>query len=131
MQVEENVEEEQGSEEDDLEKSHKAGLEGLKEKDPAFYQFLKQNDRELLDFDPDELQEEDDEEDEEDAPIEGGLTVETLGRWEKLLKEGNSLGTLKKVLIAVKNAAANFTGEEVQGGNVKYVLTDPEGIHPT
>ena len=123
-QTEEVASEEGG--EDELVQSHKAGLEGLKEKDPAFYEFLKQNDRELLDFDPDELVEDEDEN--EEAPIEGGLTVEILARWEELLKKERSLGTLKKVLIAVKNAAANVTGEEIVTGNAKYVLTDPEGI---
>jgi nucleolar complex protein 2 len=112
--------------EDELEKSHKAGLEGLWEKDPLFYEFLKQNDKGLLEVDPEELQV--DEEGEEEGPIEGGLTVETLSRWETLLKEKKSLATLKKVLIAVKNAAASVTGEEIAGGNAKYVLTDPEGI---
>ena len=64
----------------------------------------------------------------EDGPVEGGLTVEILSKWEQLLLEEKSLGTLKKVLIAVRNAAANVTGEEPQNGNVKYVLTDPQGI---
>ena len=114
---------------DEMEKSHKAGLGNLKEKDPEFYEFLKQNDRELLEFDPDEMVE--DEEEIEDLPIEGGLTVETLSKWEKLLIDEKSLGTLKKVLIAVKHAAANITGDELsQTGNTKYILTDPEG-NPT
>lgn len=110
--------------EDELEKSHKAGLESLKERDPSFYEFLKQNDRKLLDFDPDELLE--DEEEAEDVPIEGGLTTEILSRWEKLMVEERSLGALKKVLIAVRNAATNVTGEEPQSGNAKYILTNPE-----
>jgi nucleolar complex protein 2 len=113
----------------EMETSHKAGLEGLKEKDPSFYEFLKQNDKDLLEFDPDDLVE-GEEEDEEmgDVPVEGGLTVEILSKWEKLLTKEKSLGTLKKVLIAVRNAAANVTGEEAQNGNVKYVLTDAQGI---
>ena len=118
-----------GMEIDELEASHRAGLEGLKEKDPSFYEFLKQNDRELLDFDPDELEEEMDLEDDEEekTTVEGGLTPVVLARWEKLLEE-KSLGTLKKVLIAVRSAAANVTGEEAsQTGNAKYILTDPEG----
>ena len=123
---------------DELEASHRAGLEGLKEKDPSFYEFLKQNDRELLDFDPDGLEEEMDIDDmvEEGGKVtvEGGLTQEVLARWEKLLVEEKSLGTLKKVLIAVRSAAANVTGEESsQTGNAQYILTDPAGstpIHP-
>lgn len=113
---------------EELAKSHKAGLDKLKEKDPSFYEFLKQNDRELLEFDPDELVVEEDEE-AEDTIIEGGLTLEILAKWEKLLVEEKSLGTLKKLLIAVRSAAANVSGEEPTGGNAKYVLTDPEGIY--
>ena len=119
---------------DELETSHRAGLEGLKDKDPSFYEFLKQNDRELLDFDPDEMEEEMDvDEDEEDkVTVEGGLTQEVLTRWEELLVEEKSLGTLKKVLIAVRSAAANVTGEESsQAGNAKYILTDPAGFFPS
>ena len=33
---------------DEMETSHKAGLEGLKEKDPSFYEFLKQNDQGIV-----------------------------------------------------------------------------------
>ena len=120
-----------GKEVDELEASHRAGLEGLKEKDPSFYEFLKQNDRELLDFDPDEMEEEMDVDDDEEekTTVEGGLTQEVLAKWEKLLVEEKSLGTLKKVLIAVRSAAANVTGgeESSQTGNAKYILTDPEG----
>jgi nucleolar complex protein 2 len=119
-------------ESDELETSHRAGLEGLKEKDPSFYEFLKQNDRELLDFDPDEMEEEMDvDEDEDKVTVDGGLTQEVLTRWEKLLVEDKSLGTLKKVLIAVRSAATNVTGEESsQAGNAKYILTDPAGFLP-
>jgi len=106
-----------------LAKSHKVALEGLKEKDPSFYEYLKENDRELLEFDPDELV---DDEDDEEGHAEGGLTVEILAKWEKLLIEQKSLSALKKILIAVKQAAANLT-DETQGGNEKYILTDPEG----
>jgi nucleolar complex protein 2 len=112
---------------EELERAHMQGLEGLKEKDPSFYEFLKQNDRELLEFDPDELVEDEDDAEEEEAPVEGGLTKEILARWETLLVEEKSLSALKKVLIAVRNAAANVTGEDPQNGNTKYVLTDPEG----
>lgn len=112
---------------EEMERAYKSGLDGLQEKDPSFYEFLKQNDRALLEFDPDELVEGDEDEDEEEVgDTEGGLTVEILGRWEQLLIEQKSLGTLKKVLIAVRNAAANVTGEESQG-NAKYILTDPQG----
>jgi nucleolar complex protein 2 len=122
-QVDPDVTEDLETEVENLEMSHKAGLEGLKDNDPSFYEFLKQNDKELLEFEPDELIEEDVEE----GPMEGGLTVEILSKWEKLLIEEKSLGTLKKVLIAVRSAAASVIGEE-EKGNAKYVLMDPEGL---
>ena len=113
---------------DEMEKTHMEGLEGLREKDPSFYEFLKANDRDLLEFDPDELgvEEEEGEEEEKEA-VEGGLTVEVLERWEGLLREEKSLATMRKVLIAVKHAASNVTGEEKQTGNAKYILADPAG----
>ena len=115
----------EGMEVDEMEKMHLEGLGGLKENDPSFYEFLKANDRELLEFDPDALEMEVEEEEEEEA-VEGGLTTEVLDRWEKLLEE-KSLGALRKILIAVKHAAANVTGDEKHTGNAKYVLTDPAG----
>jgi nucleolar complex protein 2 len=115
----------------EMEQSHKTGLEGLKEKDPSFYEFLKQNDKTLLEFDPDELVEDEDDEDAEEQEYvqEGGLTLEVLAQWEKLLKEQKSLSALKKLLIAVRSAAINVNGEDPQSGNSKYVLNDPEGLY--
>lgn len=122
------VGEEETMEIDEMEKTHMEALEGLKEKDPSFYQFLKANDRELLEFDPEELGIEEEEDPEEEAEaVEGGLSVEVLERWEQLLKDEKSLGTMRKVLIAVKHAASDVTGDEKQTGNAKYILTDPAG----
>jgi nucleolar complex protein 2 len=121
---------EEGLAVDEMERMHVEGLGGLKEKDPSFYEFLKANDRELLEFDPDTLEMEDEDEEEQGGEVvEGGLTTEVLDRWEKLLSEEKSLGTLKKVLIAVKHAAANVTGDETHTGNAKYILTDPSGTN--
>lgn len=46
-------------------KSHKEDLEGLKDIDPEFYDFLKKNDKKLLDFNLSDSEDEDDEEEEE------------------------------------------------------------------
>ena len=92
---------------------------------------MKQNDQELLEFDPDELVAEEEEGEDQEIPVEGELTVDVLSRWENMLIQEKSLGTLKKVLIAVKNAAADVSGEESRSGNVKYILTDPQGICPS
>jgi nucleolar complex protein 2 len=56
---------EEGMDEEDL-TAHSKELENLKEKDPEFYKFLKQNDASLLDFaEPEEEDEEEEEEEEE------------------------------------------------------------------
>jgi len=59
---------EEGMDEEDL-TAHSKELENLKEKDPEFYKFLKQNDASLLDFA--EPEEEDEEEEEEEEAGEG------------------------------------------------------------
>ena len=76
--------------------AHLIELSELAKKDPEFYKYLQENDRELLDFDPDENDLESDEDDEgEDvdmdeaketkrAPI---LTKKELQRWQKSLLE--------------------------------------------
>ena len=72
-------------------RSHMLELTKLAEKDPEFYKYLQENDRELLDFDPDRVEEDVDLENVEDArlpeqkaPV---LTKEILRRWQKALLE--------------------------------------------
>ncbi|KAG6810857.1 hypothetical protein H0H92_010041 [Tricholoma furcatifolium] len=104
---------------DDLEddgKAHLMELSKLAEKDPEFYKYLQENDKELLDFNLGENAEMDS--DEEDAEVEGGdedvdmenektpvLTAAHLRRWQKALLEQRSLRALRKLLIAFRAAA--------------------------
>ncbi|CAL1697939.1 unnamed protein product [Somion occarium] len=95
--------------------AHLFELSKLAEKDPEFYKYLQENDRELLQFNPDAVEEismSDDEMDEggeeEKAPV---LTLEVVRRWSKALLEHRSLRALRKLLIAFR-AAVHMNEED-------------------
>ncbi|KAG2143860.1 Noc2-domain-containing protein [Suillus cothurnatus] len=95
--------------------SHMLELAQLAEKDPEFYKYLQENDRELLEFtatqegrdeidDEDDVMDGDDNEEEdmgEELPI---LTTSILKTWQKALLEHRSLRALRKLLIAFRSA---------------------------
>ncbi|KEP52849.1 Noc2p [Rhizoctonia solani 123E] len=105
-----------GSMDDDDEQeegqAHAMDLAQLQKNDPEFYKYLQDNDRELLDFNPDDMEFEDDEDMEEsnEKPI---LTSEILKSWQRSLIETHSLRTLRKLLVAFK-AAAYMNDEDVE-----------------
>jgi len=148
---------EEQSEEDDDESSdeeileHKEDLSKLAEKDPEFYKYLQDNDKDLLDFNPtnpldaisddEEDQDEDleDGEDEEDAASkkvskkaqeavdeEGDkieVTVKLVKEWSKKLDEP-SLKLIKNIVSAFKSAV-NVNKENQE---YKYTVTDPKSF---
>ncbi|KAJ3194889.1 Nucleolar Complex 2 protein [Irineochytrium annulatum] len=111
--------------------SHKEELEKMKEKDPVFYQFLMENDPELLRFDDDDEaeatsdvdgmeQDEDDEdaEDDDDVPVprrkvaandaaaDGTevITRQMVNKWKQALIQSHSVKAARKMVTAL-NAA--------------------------
>ncbi|ELU38570.1 noc2p [Rhizoctonia solani AG-1 IA] len=73
-------------EEQDEEETHAMDLAQLQKTDPEFYKYLQENDRELLEFKPEEMEFEDDEdmEDTNEKPV---LTSEILKTWQRSLIE--------------------------------------------
>ncbi|TFK47222.1 Noc2-domain-containing protein [Heliocybe sulcata] len=89
--------------------AHVLELQKLAEKDPEFYKYLQENDRELLEFRPEDEMDDMDEEDammadetDEKAP---SLSLAELGKWQKALLDHRSLKALRKLLIAFRAAA--------------------------
>ncbi|KAJ4481022.1 Noc2-domain-containing protein [Lentinula aciculospora] len=127
-ELDEDEDEEEGLEDEDFEdnasfdsvdeleeegQNHLLELSKLAEKDPEFYKYLQENDKELLDFDPNNSQGMDDDEDaimedgdvemaEERSPI---LTIRILQNWQKAILKQSSLRALRKLLIAFRSAA--------------------------
>lgn len=124
--------------------AHEKELESLKDKDPEFYKFLAENDKELLDFKAAELEnlsdigssEEEDEPKEkrkkkkgareEDKPVSEEVTVKQVRAWREQLEKNNSLTTLRKVVLAFRAAAHTGDSEET---HYKYAITNPQAYH--
>nr|CDI56451.1 related to excision repair protein RAD4 [Melanopsichium pennsylvanicum 4] len=129
---------------------HAEDLEKLKEKDPEFYAYLQENDKELLEFGQDSDDGEEDDEDREEAEkpskakassskpakAESGpqrVTIKMLTGWQKSMLSHRSLKSLRRLLIAFRCAVkpeeesqrpegASFIIEEARVFN-KLVLT--------
>lgn len=129
-EIEENIEEEEeedlGNDSPKSTKEHAQQLQRLQEKDPEFYQFLKEHDKDLLEFNDEE-----DEEDEEDEDIETDvdgeemqedeeqgtiatdkevttsrkvITSAMVDTWCTAIKENSSLGAVRSLMRAFRTA---------------------------
>lgn len=123
----------ESSEEEDEEMMQK-DLEKLAEKDPEFFKYLKENDKELLDFEgvnPLDAISDDEDDDEEDEDVEPKakdsvkkqqeITKTIVANWNKQLNKP-SVKLLQNVVAAFKSAVYINKSDE---NNTKYVVSDP------
>jgi nucleolar complex protein 2 len=136
----------QTSDEDEELGTHQGQLDALAQKDPAFYNYLKENDAELLDFDEggdlaeiDALSASDEERplkkrknkqefDGDDTPAGSIITAALLKKWKTSLLEQNSIRALRQVVLAFR-AAAHINDDEE--GEYKYSIPDSDIYHET
>ncbi|KAJ5948296.1 hypothetical protein N7466_001311 [Penicillium verhagenii] len=143
----------EGSDEEDANDydEHKDQLESLKEKDPEFYKYLKENDAELLDFgdqgdmaEIDELSEseageeegpakkkkkskkQEEAEEEDEKLVDNTLTIPMVKKWQKLMEEQNSVRAMRQTVLAFR-AAANVNDPDA--GEQRYTISDPNVYH--
>lgn len=137
------------SESGDDAETHKRDIEALKEKDPDFYNYLKSNDAELLDFaedadlaEIDALSASEDEttprkkqkktakadvesDDESEAATGNEVSKQLIQKWKSGMDTKSSLRAMKEVVLAFRSAA-HLNDEE--GKAYKYSISDPDGV---
>ncbi|CAN6602786.1 nucleolar complex protein 2 [Trichomonascus vanleenenianus] len=140
-------ESESESEDQSAMEKHRAELDKLAETDPEFYKYLKENDKEMLNFNPEDLPDQDDDEEDDDEDVEMGeregsddveedeedeedevkdvVTLKMVKHWQEHLEKEHSLRTLKKVLRAFV-AAVQYSEASEADSEHKYAVTDPE-----
>lgn len=128
-----------GSSDEEDEEALKQDLEKLKDKDPEFYKYLQNNDKDLLDFEgvnPLDAMSEDEEEEAEEVDTKEAkvkpqatkkvdLTLDVVRRWKNNL-ETPSAKMIRNISIAFKAAVnINSSAEE----DYKYSVTDPKAFN--
>ncbi|OAX79584.1 hypothetical protein ACJ72_06097, partial [Emergomyces africanus] len=128
--------------------AHMKQLEALKDKDPEFYKYLKENDAELLDFgdhgdlaEVDALSDVEEEEEEarpkkknkgkvsgdtEDDDTSNTISLSMVKQWQKSMIEQNSMRATRQAVLAFRSAA--YMNEE-DSQNLKYTISDADVYH--
>jgi nucleolar complex protein 2 len=112
-------------------KRHREHLESLKETDPEFYEYLQQEDKELLEFDDDDDEEDDseekqkkDESDKSDSDEEGGTNEDEASKRAKTKRKKSENRQSGKTLTSalVKKLCENAKGGKALGA-AKHLFT--------
>ncbi|KAJ1330710.1 hypothetical protein BSLG_009162 [Batrachochytrium salamandrivorans] len=124
----------ESADEDEDAMTHMQQMELLKKKDPKFYQYLKENDQELLDFAASDDDDDDQDKDGSDAGTsddESGsailVTPAMVREWRTRIAKQNSTRCLHKVLLAFRAAVAIDDGSEAMGDFTYRVEEGKEG----
>lgn len=103
-------------------------LSALAKKDPEFYKYLQDHDRELLDFSKpegaDEGMEDGEEDDEEEDAPKNVLTPEVLKQWQSEILQYHSLSALRQLLVAFRSSAN--LNDEKEEENAQWTTESPE-----
>ncbi|KAL7419909.1 Nucleolar Complex 2 protein [Cryptotrichosporon argae] len=130
--------EDEGEDEEMSEEAMEKAMRDLQKKDPDFFKFLQENDRELLDFknrpasDEDEDEDADEDEDDDvededemdvDEPSKVVVTPRMLRLWQEGMVKQHSVRSLRKTLLAFRAAAhTNEDADEGSGRDTKYAI---------
>ncbi|EEH09618.1 nucleolar complex protein [Histoplasma capsulatum G186AR] len=128
--------------------AHMEQLEALKDKDPEFYKYLKENDAELLEFgdhgdlaEVDALSDREEEEDDalpkkkkktkaseatEDGDAVNTINLLTIKQWQKSMIEQHSMRATRQVVLAFRSAAYM---SEADSKERKYTISDADVYH--